>query len=91
MRWGHEIVTAEGIGKDPKFAPLIEAFCEHDAAQCGYCIPGILVRSAALLKEIPSPTAEQVREGLAGNLCRCGTYSKIFDAVEACGRKGGLA
>jgi xanthine dehydrogenase YagT iron-sulfur-binding subunit len=88
---GHEIVTAEGIGKDPKFAPLIEAFCEHDAAQCGYCIPGILVRSAALLKEIPSPTAEQVREGLAGNLCRCGTYSKIFDAVEACGRKGGLA
>ncbi|MCC7392747.1 (2Fe-2S)-binding protein [Candidatus Sumerlaeota bacterium] len=88
---GKEIVTAEGIGKDPKFAPLVDAFCEHDAAQCGFCIPGILVRSAAMLMENPTPTSLQIREGLAGNICRCGTYSKIFDAVEACAKKGGVA
>ncbi|MCC6546705.1 (2Fe-2S)-binding protein [Candidatus Sumerlaeota bacterium] len=88
---GREITTAEGIGKDPGFAPLVDSFCEHDAAQCGFCIPGILVRSAALLKEIPNPTPLEIREGLAGNICRCGTYSRIFDAVEACAKKGGVA
>ncbi|MEO8377429.1 MAG: (2Fe-2S)-binding protein [Candidatus Sumerlaeota bacterium] len=88
---GKEIITAEGIGKDPRFAPLVESFCEHDAAQCGFCIPGILVRSAALLKENPHPSPLQIREGLAGNICRCGTYTKIFEAVEACANKGGVA
>ncbi|HMZ52901.1 MAG TPA: 2Fe-2S iron-sulfur cluster-binding protein, partial [Candidatus Sumerlaeota bacterium] len=59
--------------------------------QCGFCIPGILVRSAAMLMENPTPTSLQIREGLAGNICRCGTYSKIFDAVEVCVKKGGVA
>lgn len=88
---GHDIWTVEGIAASPKFKPLIDAFCEHDAAQCGFCIPGFVVRSAALLNEIPSPTGDQIRQGLGGNTCRCGTYSKIFDAVSTCAEKGGVS
>lgn len=87
---GHEILTAEGIAKDPRYKNLIDAFCEHDAAQCGYCIPGIVARSSELLREIPNPSLDEIRGGLAGNICRCGTYSKIFEAVAACAAKGGL-
>ncbi len=87
---GSKIVTSEGIAEDPAYAPLMDAFCEHDAAQCGFCIPGILVRSAAFLKENPSPSFEEAQNGLSGNICRCGTYTKIFDAIEACGKNGGL-
>ncbi len=86
---GKSITTVEGIAEDPAYAPLIAAFCEHDAAQCGFCIPGFVVRSAAFLKENPSPTPQEVRQGLAGNLCRCGTYTKIIDAVGAAAGKGG--
>lgn len=85
---GHEVTTVEGIAADPKHAPLIEAYCDNDAAQCGYCIPGFVVRSAALLDEVPSPTAEQVRHGLSGNICRCGTYTKIFEAMDSLGTGG---
>ena len=87
---GHKIMTAEGISKDPKYKNLMKAFHDHDAAQCGYCIPGFLVRSAALLEEMPNATPAQIRQGLEGNLCRCGTYSKIFTAVEAAASKGGV-
>lgn len=87
---GAEVITVEGIAADPKYAPLIDSFCEHDGAQCGYCIPGFVVRSAGLLGEVPTPTPEQVREGLAGNLCRCGTYTKIFAAMDALSAMGGL-
>lgn len=86
-----EITTVEGIARDPKFAPLIDAYCECDAAQCGYCIPGFVVKSAELLTLNPSPTREQIQDGLSGNICRCGTYTMIFDAVEKCAKKGGLA
>lgn len=88
---GLEITTIEGIARDPKYAPLIEAYCECDAAQCGYCIPGFVVKSAELLNNNPRPNREQIQEGLSGNICRCGTYTKIFDAVETCVKKGGLA
>jgi aerobic-type carbon monoxide dehydrogenase small subunit (CoxS/CutS family) len=87
---GSEITTIEGVSADPRYATLIESFCEHDAAQCGYCIPGFVVRSAAMLKATPSPTDAQIREGLTGNICRCGAYSMIFDAVKACAAKGGV-
>ncbi|MDK2970896.1 MAG: xanthine dehydrogenase YagT iron-sulfur-binding subunit [Candidatus Sumerlaeota bacterium] len=85
---GHEVTTIEGVADDPKNAALIDAFCEHDAAQCGYCIPGIVVRSSALLDENPAPTAEEIRQGLSGNICRCGTYTKIFDAVGSVSKGG---
>lgn len=88
---GHEIVTIEGLAEDPRSAQLINAYCENDAAQCGYCIPGFVMSSAALLAKIPNPSPEQVKQGLAGNLCRCGTYTKIFDAVAAAAAKGGVA
>ena len=86
---GRKIVTIEGIATDPKYSYLIDAFVENDAAQCGFCIPGFVVRAAAFLEEVPSPTAEQIREGLAGNICRCGTYSNIFEAVAAAAAKKG--
>ncbi|MEQ8819555.1 MAG: 2Fe-2S iron-sulfur cluster-binding protein [Sumerlaeia bacterium] len=88
---GERVTTIEGIAADPKYKALIDNFCEHDAAQCGYCIPGIVVRSAAMLDEKPTMTREEIQQGLAGNICRCGTYVKIFDALEATAGKGGVA
>ena len=82
---GSEVMTIEGIAESPKYRRLIESYCEHDGAQCGFCIPGFVVRSAAFLEENPSPNGEEVRHGLSGNICRCGTYSMIFNAVEAAG------
>lgn len=82
---GRRITTVEGIAADPKYAALVDSFCEHDGAQCGFCIPGFVVRSAELVTAGQCGTFDQVREGLAGNICRCGTYSKIFDAVLAAG------
>ncbi len=84
---GRAIATAEGVAADPVNARLVDAFCKHDAAQCGYCIPGFLVSASALLKATPRPSEAHVREGLAGHLCRCGTHSKLLDAVgELAGR-----
>ncbi len=80
---GREVVTIEGIAKDPKYAKLIDSYCEHDAAQCGFCIPGFVVRSAEMLDNNPTPSPEEIKEGLSGNICRCGTYVKIFEAVSA--------
>lgn len=87
---GREIVTVEGIAADPKYKNLIDGLCEHDAAQCGFCIPGFVVRSAEFLKSTPNPTPDDIRAGLAGNVCRCGTYSKLFDGVAAAAAKGGV-
>ncbi len=84
-----EVVTIEGIAKDPKYNYLIESFCEHDAAQCGYCIPGFVVRSAELLEKNPTVDQEKIRQALSGNICRCGTYSMILYAVEDAARKKG--
>lgn len=81
---GDQITTVEGIAADPKYAGLIDAYCEHDAAQCGYCIPGFVVRSAEVVSKGGYPaTPEGTRETLAGNVCRCGAYSMIFNAVIA--------
>jgi carbon-monoxide dehydrogenase small subunit len=76
------ITTVEGMAEGGRLHPLQQAFAELGAAQCGYCIPGILLTAKALLEGRPSPTREEVKVALAGNLCRCTGYTKILDAVE---------
>ncbi len=78
-----EITTIEGLEQHGKLHPLQETFAELGAAQCGYCTPGMLLSGAALLRDHPQPTREQMKEALAGNLCRCTGYTKIYEAVEA--------
>jgi xanthine dehydrogenase YagT iron-sulfur-binding subunit len=80
---GHEIRTVEGIGTPEKMSALQAAFVEKDALQCGFCTPGFVVSGTALLATNAHPTLDEIKAGLAGNLCRCGTYGRIFEAVEA--------
>jgi carbon-monoxide dehydrogenase small subunit len=77
----HELVTVEGLGSDGELHPVQEAFAETGAVQCGFCTPGFVVATADLLTRNPSPTDDEIREALSGNLCRCTGYAKIFDAV----------
>ena len=79
---GRQIKTVEGMADGGRLHPLQQAFAELWAAQCGYCTPGILLTAEALLDEHPTPTRDDVRVALAGNLCRCTGYTKILDAVE---------
>jgi aerobic-type carbon monoxide dehydrogenase small subunit (CoxS/CutS family) len=79
---GREIKTVEGMADGGRLHPLQQAFAELGAAQCGYCTPGILLTAEVLLDENPTPTRDDVRVALAGNLCRCTGYTKILDAVE---------
>lgn len=78
---GSEIVTVEGLAHDGKLSPLQEAFLARGATQCGFCIPGQLLAAQALLDRNPNPSVDDVHEGLAGNLCRCGGYEQITAAV----------
>ncbi len=79
---GREVTTVEGMAAGGRLHPLQQAFAELGAAQCGYCTPGILLTARALLAENPTPTRQEIRTALAGNLCRCTGYTKILDAVE---------
>jgi aerobic-type carbon monoxide dehydrogenase small subunit (CoxS/CutS family) len=79
---GRAITTVEGLASGSELHPLQQAFAELGAAQCGYCTPGILLSARSLLEENPRPTREEVREALAGNLCRCTGYTKILEAIE---------
>ena len=83
---GAEVLTVEGLAAGGRLSALQEAFLETGAAQCGFCIPGQLMAARALLSENPHPTAADVHEGLAGNLCRCAGYQQIRDAVLAAAR-----
>src|SRR5256885_4543454 len=84
---GRAITTIEGMASGSELHPLQQAFAELGAAQCGYCTPGILLASKSLLESNSTPTRDEIREALAGNLCRCTGYTKILDAVElAAGR-----
>ena len=77
------VVTIEGLTQDARLHPLQEAFADFGAAQCGYCIPGFLVTAKALTDANPSPSREEIRLALSGNLCRCTGYQQIVEAVEA--------
>ena len=78
---GHDVVTVEGLGDGDGLHPVQDAFVETGAVQCGFCTPGLVVATAALLERNPDPTDDEIREALSGNLCRCTGYQKIFDAV----------
>jgi len=80
---GRSITTIEGVGSMEALHPVQEAFVEKGAVQCGFCTPGMVLASMDFLREHPAPTREEIRKGLAGNLCRCTGYQKIVDAVEA--------
>lgn len=90
---GRDIMTVEGLATGGKLHPVMAAFVENDAQQCGFCTPGFVVACKAFLDKNPNPTLEQVKKGLGGNLCRCGTYMGVMHAVldAAKGMKGGRA
>jgi aerobic-type carbon monoxide dehydrogenase small subunit (CoxS/CutS family) len=85
---GRQVTTVEGLARDGQLDPVQQAFVDHDACQCGYCIPGFVLRSRALLDENPQPDREAIKHGLCGNICRCAAYVRIFDAVEAAAKGG---
>ena len=78
---GHAVVTVEGLADEDELHPVQAAVVEAGAVQCGFCTPGLVVATADLLARVPSPTDDEIREALSGNLCRCTGYAKILDAV----------
>ena len=85
---GHDVVTVEGLAEGGRLHRVQEAFAETGAVQCGFCTPGLVVATADLLAHNPSPTDDEIREALSGNLCRCTGYAKIFDAVRLAASAG---
>jgi carbon-monoxide dehydrogenase small subunit len=85
---GHEVTTIEGLATNGQLHPVQEAFHECHALQCGFCTPGMIMRSVDLLQENPNPTEEEIRQGLEGNLCRCTGYHNIVKAVQAAAAAG---
>jgi carbon-monoxide dehydrogenase small subunit len=83
---GHDVVTVEGLAGDADLHPVQQAFVDAGAVQCGFCTPGLVMAAADLLARVPSPSEDEIREALSGNLCRCTGYAKIFDAVRAAAR-----
>ena len=79
---GRKIETIEGLAPEGGLHPLQESFCAHDALQCGFCTPGMVMACKALLERVPDPSLDDIKEGISGNICRCGTYNRIFDAVK---------
>ena len=86
----HQITTIEGMSKGDALTSVQHAFVDNDAQQCGFCTPGFVVATTAFLEKYPSPTPEQVRNGLSGNLCRCGTYHGIHHVIAQANGKGGV-
>jgi carbon-monoxide dehydrogenase small subunit len=80
---GREITTIEGLANGDELDPVQQAFLTHQAFQCGYCTPGMIIATKALLRTNPQPTEEQVRDYLSGNICRCGTYAEVLAAVRS--------
>ena len=88
---GSEVITIEGLEKDGALHPLQKAFIEHDALQCGFCTPGMILKAHSLLTENPDASREEIMKGMEDNLCRCGTHARIIDAIETASKemKGG--
>lgn len=82
-----KITTIEGIAQNGALHPLQEAFIEHDATQCGYCTPGMIMSGVHLLEKNPSPSLDEAKQAIRGNLCRCGTYPHVFKAIMEASRK----
>ncbi|HTV00136.1 MAG TPA: (2Fe-2S)-binding protein [Luteitalea sp.] len=87
---GKQIRNVDGLAQGDTLHPVQQAFCDKDALMCGFCTPGFVMASVGLLEQHPNATAEQIRKGLDGNICRCGTFPRIFEAVSsvAGGRRG---
>jgi aerobic carbon-monoxide dehydrogenase small subunit len=77
-----EVVTIEGLEKDGKLHPLQQAFMQHDALQCGFCTPGMILTAWSLLNSTPQPSREQIIQGMEQNFCRCGAHTRIIDAIQ---------
>jgi len=88
---GKHVVTIEGLAKKGKLHPVQKAFIEHEALQCGFCTPGMILTAVALLTKNPSPSKQQIIDGMEDNLCRCGAHNRIIDAIETAAKemKGG--
>jgi xanthine dehydrogenase YagT iron-sulfur-binding subunit len=80
---GKQIRNVDGLANGATLHPVQQAFCDKDALMCGFCTPGFIMASVALLEKTPNPTPEQIKKGLDGNICRCGTFSRIFEAVSS--------
>lgn len=80
---GKKVVTIEGLAKNGNLHPVQKAFIEHDALQCGFCTPGMIMNATGLLLRNPSPTTNEIREGMEDNLCRCGAHKRIIDAIHS--------
>ncbi len=85
---GRDVVTIEGLEKDGKLHPVQRAFMEHDALQCGYCTPGMIMNIYSLLKKYPHPTSEQIAAEMDDNLCRCGAHNRIVRAIASAAEGG---
>ena len=83
---GKKIITIEGLGTDEEIDPIQQAFLEEGAVQCGFCIPGMVLSAKVVLDNNTSPSREEIRESISGNLCRCTGYNKIIDAIERAGK-----
>jgi len=82
MQDGDELVTVEGLAKEGELSSIQDNFLEHGAVQCGACIPGMLVAATAMINKNPNPTIDEIKDGIAGNLCRCTGYGKILNAIK---------
>lgn len=88
---GREVITVEGLASGEGLSPLQQAFVAHNAVQCGFCTPGMLISATALLHRNPNPSEAEIKEALVGNLCRCTGYVRIIDAIQSVAATGGAA
>lgn len=84
---GREVTTIEGLERDGHLHPVQQAFADHDALQCGFCTPGLIMGAVGFLSRNPDPSEEEIRQGLEGHLCRCGTHVRVIEAVRDAARK----
>ena len=91
MQEGKKITTIEGIGSEEQLHPMQEAFIRHDGFQCGYCTPGQIMSAIACIREGHADTENDIREYMSGNICRCGAYSNIVDAITEVKKQGGVS